>query len=319
MKRMSMCICAVLFAATGLSAQDQWWNKEWESRVPLTLNAGMNPAKGMMASAKIAGPSAKIDLNSARLIRADGKEIPCQLKKDTAGNYIVGWKPEDLKMMEKRTYCLYFSDTAKPAGPAAVDFPEYFPGMNLIPGAGFTSLDNAGHPEGWAMSSKGYGIKDKWSDQNKDQMKVVTVDNKKALELTANAVVHVKVKPDHQYKLSFEGKYDADRVHVTVWYRGKTIHEYLARELGVDNYKMQMAAMAKGKWNNISESTFIYLDKKTKQHSFGNKKLLKYTELAFINITVKNGKAWIANICYEDITDQGSLKVTAGEIEKAGN
>lgn len=298
-----------------VAAGERWWNREWQSRVKLTLNTGMSPAEGMLASARIAGPGEKVNLSSARLVSEDGKEIPCLLKKDACGNYAVGWKPEKLKMLEKRNYWLYFSDTAKAAGEEAAGLPKHFPGMNLIPGAGFTQLDSAGHPNGWAMSSQGYGIRDKWTAANRDKMKVVTVDGRRALELSDGAVVWVRVQPDHQYRLSLEAKYEADRFNVTVWYRGRTASEFPGRKLGIDNYKMQVDGLTKGEWSRVAQSTFVYLDNKTKQQSSGNKKLLENTELALISIRVANGKAWIANICYEDITEQGTLETAVGKIE----
>ena len=144
----------------------------------------------------------------------------------------------------------------------------------------------------------------------------VTEDGRSALELAADAVVYVNVRAGRQYELSIERKYETGSLGTTVWYRGKTIHEYLTRELNISNYKMQLDAIAPGKWHKSVASTFLYQDNKSRQISYGNRKLLPHTQMAFIQFTVRNGKAWISGIRFEDITDRGSLKVKTGGIER---
>jgi hypothetical protein len=314
MKKTAVFILISAMAWT-LMAQQSWWNKDWKQRVKITLNAGMSPGEDPIASAKIASTSQKIDLSSARLIDSDGKEVPCILKKDMSGDYFIGWRPKGLKMLEKRTYYAYFGEKPTKTAETPENMPESLPGMNLIPNANFAKLDVDGHPDGWNMSSKGYGIKDKWTDANKNLMKVVVIDGKKALELGGCATVYVKVKADRQYRLSYDAKYDAEYFAVTVWYRGKTIHEYLAKELNIGNYKMSTSPGIRRKWQHVAASTFIYFDGKTKKTSMNNKKLLKYTEMAFIQLFPRNGKGWIANIRYEDVTNKGSLKTKVDELE----
>ena len=314
--RMFLLCIAAAFAVEETSAQENWWNRDWDKRVKITLNAGMTPGKEPLASARVAGKTEKINLESARLIDGNGKEVPCLMKQDSCGDYFVAWKPEHLTLLVKRDYCLYFSDTAKNPGTPPEGFPDSFPGMNLIPNADFSLLDADGHPQEWAMSKRGYGLKDKWTEENKGGMKVVTVDGRRALELAADAVVYVNVRAGRQYELSVERKYEAGSLGTTVWYRGKTIHEYLARELNISNYKMQLDAIAPGKWHKSVASTFLYQDNKSRQISYGNRKLLPHTQMAFIQFTVRNGKAWISGIRFEDITDRGSLKVKTGGIER---
>lgn len=314
MRKTAAFLLVSVFAMT-LAAQETWWNKEWKKRVRITVSAGMTPGENPVASVKIASAGEPFDPSSLRLIGADGKEIPCVVKKDASGDIFLGWRPGILKMLEKKEYYAYFDGPGKTPPKEPENLPENLPGMNLIPNADFQKLDAAGHPEDWAMSSKGYGLKDKWTDANKNQMKVVTADGKKALELGGCATVILKVSPDRQYELSYDAKYEAKNFLVTVWYRGKTIHEYLAKELGVGNYKMSTGPAVPGKWLHVSASTFIYMDNKTKQTSPNNKKLLKFTETAFIQLFPRDGKAWIANIRYEDITDRGTLKTTAGKVE----
>lgn len=198
------------FSALVLSAAPQWADKNFPNRVEVNVNAGMTPGKAPVASVKI--PAAAP--GSIMMTDAKGKVIPCVLKQDKAGDWFAGWKPQGMKMLEKHTFYLYFG--GKAAMKQAEGFPENLPGMNLIPNAKLTKLNKYGLPEGWFLSSKGYGLLDKWNDQNSKQMKIVDMEGTKAVQFSGIAVVHLKVSAGRQYELSYKGWYDKGYLSTTV-------------------------------------------------------------------------------------------------------
>ena len=102
---------------------------------------------------------------------------------------------------------------------------------------------------------------------------------------------------------------------MTLWFRGKTIHEYLVKELNVGNYKMQTYVPRPNEVMKVVCSTFGYMDRKTKKSAQG-KKLLPFTRVGFIQINVPKGSfGRIANLKLEDITDRGSIKIKCGKVE----
>lgn len=315
MKRYLACLC-VLLAGSGVAQSGQpWWNTGWKQRIPITLKAGMSPGDDPVAAVKVADSSGEYALSSFRLIDNQGQEVPCVVRRDLQGDYFLGWRPGRLQILEKRQYHAYFSGEEKAAGPVPDAMPDELPGMNLIPNADFSRRDGNGDLLDWAFSSKGYGIKDPWTPENRNGLKPVLEDGRKALQFEGCLVVHVKVRSGRQYELCYEGKYAGEGLGITVWYRGRTIHEYLQKELQVGNYKMQTALSVQGVWQKVSASSFIYQDLKTGQPALNNLRLLTYTETAFLQITARGGPAWLAGISFSDITERGSLKIRTAEME----
>ena len=301
---LTLALCSAAF----LSAAPQWADKAYPQRMEISLNAGMTPGKTPIAAVKLphAAPG------GVKLVDSKGKVIDVAVKQDQAGDWFAAWKPAGLKMLEKRSYQLYFG--GKTPNKALAGFPENFPGMNIVPNGNLAKIKE-GVPEGWFMSSKGYGLQDKWNENNKKLVKLVKMKGANALEIRGVMAIHVKLTPGRQYELSYDGWFEKGRFGVTLWFRGKTIHEYLVKELNVGNYKMQTYVPRPNEVMKVVCSTFGYMDRKTKKSAQG-KKLLPFTRMGFIQINVPKGSfGRIANLKLEDITDRGSIKIKCGKVE----
>ena len=305
----SILLSSALLSTVLLGAAPKWADGSYPNRFEVTVNAGMTAGKEFIAAVKIphAAPGGVMVTDST------GKKLECAVKQDQAGDWFAAWKPGALKILEKRTYQLYFG--SKTPNKAVAGFPENLPGMNIVPNGNLTSFTKEGAPAGWFMSSKGYGLQDKWNAGNLKQIKKIKMQGVNALEISAVMAIHVKLQPGRQYELSYDGWYPKGYMGVTLWFRGKTIHEYLIRELNVGNYKMQTSVPRPNEVMKVVCSTYIYVDRKTKKSASGTR-LLPHTQMGFVQINCAKGSfCRIANLKIEDITDRGSLKIKCGKIE----
>ena len=247
-----------LLSSVLLRAAPPWADTAFPTRCEVTVSAGMTPGEATIASVKIphAAPG------GVMLTDNQGKFLPCTVKQDNAGDWYVGWKPEKLKMLEKRRFQLYFGSKT-PSKPAE-GFPELLPGMNVVPNGNLKKISD-GIPEGWFMSSRGSGLQDKWNDTTKKQIGITKMNGANALEFKETMVIHVKLTPGRQYELSYDGWFDKGNCGVSLWFRGKTIHEYLKKELNVSNYKMQTSVPRPNEVMHVTCSSFGFMDLKTQR------------------------------------------------------
>lgn len=312
---MKKVIASVLsFATLALAADAPWWNAQWSMRMPVTVSTGMNPGKNALVSLKIGDPGQR---SSIRVVDAENKEIPCAVRVDGSGAVFVAWRIAEPEMLEEMKYYVYWDKKAKPAVAEPEGFPKNLPGMNLIPNPEWQKKTPEGDIADWFCSSTGYGRMDKWNDSNRAKVSVEKKDGRLALKTSEKVVAFVKeIEEGHTYRMSFEGfNGEPQLTSVTALFYDHTNSTFkIHRQFG--NYKIASGLSSPGSWIKSSNSSFGYIDNKTKTVHNNEKKVLPGTAGVYIEVFPRGQKPfWITALVFEDITEN-ALDAKAGKPEE---
>lgn len=312
MKKISLFLS--IFAVFAVFAAAPWWNDQWSMRLPVTVTTGMAPAENALVSVKI---EAKCALSSIRVTDSENKVLPCAVRKDTGGNLFVAWRIAKPEMLEELVYYIYFDQNEKEKAAEAAGFPKNLPGMNLLPNPQWLIKDANGNIDQWYCSSRGYGMMDKWNEENSSKVSVVQKDGRRALKIDGITLIAfvTDLEEGHTYRMNFEGFNEAAQLTtVTALFYDHTKSPFkVHRKYG--NYKIPSGVPSPGKWHKSSASYFGYIDNSTKTVHNKENKLLPGTAGLFFEVKPRGKKVfYLANPVIEDITEI-SLDAVAGKVE----
>lgn len=157
-------------AGSLLCSASPWWNNQWQGRIPVTVSTGMTPAENAMVSVKVNCPQAV--LSSLRVVDASNNLVPSAVRQDSAGSIFIAWRIAEPQMLEELAYMIYLDKNEKAMVTEPAGFPKNLPGMNLLTNIGWQKKDAAGDIESWAVCSKGEGIPDQWTAENRNRIAV---------------------------------------------------------------------------------------------------------------------------------------------------
>ena len=323
--------CAMVMAlavATGMPVlSDDWWNPAWKYRLPVRANFGMVEVANPLIVARVSRGLLKqlgseVDTNSFRLIDMQGAEVPCVVRMDAGGDFFVVWRvPGKTEILDVKKYSVYVDvkENGLKEGKAYEllgDVPQVVPGMNLVSNGEFAVVEENGFPKDWS-NTKGYGVREAWTEDQRKVMQTIEVDGKSCLRLTGDChLLHAigGLLEGRQYKLSLLGKLDPGAsVSATVWFRKANLDWF---RNGIGNYKTQLSLAKAGNWAPAEMATFVYADKDGNLH-YNNKYLLPGTETAYLEVVVKaqEGLACLTDIRFELVGESSEMKVVVGALE----
>lgn len=288
MKRMAWASLFLLSACAAVAGQ-----------VKLVVKTGMSPKPDALVSAPVA-------LKGALEVRdADGRSVPCAVRTDPSGNRFVAFRIRNAGMLELLDYTVIETKGLQGDLP---DVPKTLPGMNLFTNADFSARDANGDIDGWAPSPKGYGIKSKWTDE--DRRNIRAKDGMLGLrgEMTCLVTYVYGLEAGHVYRIAFDGKCEKGVLAATMWFQGdngRLPNDFIK---GVGNYKNSNGVSASGEWEHVENSSFIYFDEAAKHTNMNCRELLPGTGSAYFYFYVKNGRGAVRNLRLEDITSDSGVR-----------
>ena len=322
MAAMAGCVL-LLLGSSSANAVDDWWNKDWSFRVPMTADAGMNDRQDSLvfksidfsALLKQEGADGSLDVNSLRLIELDkdgkSQEVPFSMKK-SPGYFpgknekgIVIWKMSGLtSALDQRFYCLYFDSSANgKKTPSAVgeaaDKNFILPGENLVANGDFSN-----GLAWWTCSGQDISLSES-----------VKYGNKNAVKIPAGILSQtIPVEPGKKYNLSCWVKIESapkdSFLSATMWLSKK------GGAMGdiAGNYKYQFGTGTVGDWVQFEAFQFCYYNKEGK--ILFEKVVLPETGEGKLEINSAGGVvAYISDVKLVQVAD-APVQVTLQAVEK---
>lgn len=274
--------------------------------VAFTVKTGMAPA----ADALIALPIPELR-GPVRVVDESGKVVPSAVRQDPLGVRHIAFRLKDAEMLKVLDF-----RAEEFSGPQEdlAEVPGVLPGMNLIANSDFSQVNYAGDPVGWAPSSRGYGIKDDWTDVSRSRVQA------KAASIVLRDICLVTyvcgLEPGHVYRLSYEGRVTGNGLGVTMWYqgrRGRLPNDYLPE---IANYKTSHGIEPTGEWTTVEDSSFVYFSKASGRTVLNCRALLPNTGSGYLELGARGAVAQIRNLRFEDVTEDSGVKVVINERVK---
>jgi len=267
--------------------------------VDVLVKTGMAPGKNPLVSVAT-------DLTgSLKVVDASGKDVPCAVRTDPSGRRFVAWRIVGAKMLELMDYRIV--ETSGPQGDLA-DIPAVLPGMNLIANADFSRRDANGDIADWAPSPRGYGIKDKWEEKWRSEIRA----KNGVLGLRGESpclVTYVRgLEGGHVYRLSYDGLCREGRLSSTMWFQGDKGNVPNDFVPGVGNYKLSTGVSTTAKWEHVDDASYVYFDKKANRMNVNCRGLLPGTGSAYFYFYLQKGEARVRNLRFEDVTSDSGVR-----------
>ena len=310
----------MLFLFTGCLAagaaddSSDWILPDWSFRRPVTLFTGLIPDPDTLAIME--ADLAEAQFSSIRIVNSNGQLLPCALRQDINGKTLIAWRLQQQPILSKLHFWLYYSSDRKNPGPMDETIPNTIPGMNLIPNADWKHLDAEGNLADWAVTTRGYGMKEPWTAERREAVQVFRQDGLPTLSFQLPLVVYIKeLQEGHIYRLSYQGKCSGKYLRATAWFQGDPTNP-LHKSFG--NYKNSTAISRTDAWEIIENQAFVYVDRQSEKSFLNNQRLLPGTTWAFLELRPEQS-AWLRQLRFEDVTLKARFAKSGPQQQRPAN
>lgn len=287
MKILALCISLSPFMASLAASVD------------VIVKTGMAPGRNPLVSVAT-------DLEGAlKVVDADGRDVPCAVRTDPSGRRFVAWRIREAKMLELLDYRIVETPEAQKD---LSDVPAVLPGMNLIANADFSRRDENGDLADWAPSPRGYGIKDKWTEEARGNIRAKNGILGLRGDLACAVTYVYGLVPGHVYRLSYDGLCREGHLAATMWFQGnngKVPNDFVP---GVGNYKLSTSVSTTASWEHVEDASFVYHDNKAKRMNLNCRGLLPGTGSAYFYFLLRKGAGCVKNLRFEDVTNDSGVR-----------
>ncbi len=297
----------------GAMADDtaDWILPDWNFRRTVTLFTGLIPDPDTLAI--IEADLSKDFFNSIRILDDNGQPVPCAIRQDINGKALIAWRLQQQPILSKLHFWLYYDQDSKAPGPLDETIPETIPGMNLIPNADWKHLDADGNLVEWAVTVRGYGIKEPWTAERRKAVQVLRENELPMLTFQIPLVVYIRgLQEGHIYRLSYQGKCAGKFLRATAWFQGDP-EQPLHKKFG--NYKNSTAISRTDTWEMMESQAFVYVDRQSEKSFLNNQKLLPGTTWAFLELR-PDQSAWLRQLRFEDVTMKARFGKTGPQQQR---